>query len=66
MDLFPLLTLKSQLHTPEELFLILVDNVIDLALQDTPWTVRPGTYGDLERLLQKVNVNGLLKIPFLF
>lgn len=66
MDLFPLLTPKSQLYTPEELFLILVNNIIDLALQDTLWTGCPDTYGDLERLLQKVNVDGLLKIPLLF
>lgn len=66
MDLFPLLRPKSQLYTPEELFLILVNNIIDLALQDTLWTGCPGTYGDLERLLQKVNVDGLLKIPLLF
>lgn len=63
MDLFPFLTPKSQLYTPEELFLILVNNVIDLALQDTLWTGCPGTYGDLERLLQKVS---LLKVSFLF
>lgn len=59
MDLFLLLTPKSQLYTPEELFLILVNTVIDLALQNTLWTGCPRTYGDLERLLQKVSVDDL-------
>lgn len=66
MDFFPLLTLKSQLYTPEELFLRPVNNIIDSALQDTLWTGCLGTHGDLERLLQKVSVDGLLKISLLF
>lgn len=66
MDLFPLLTPKSQLYTPEKVFLILVNNVIDLALQDALWTGCPGSYGDLERLFQKVIVDGLLQILLLF
>lgn len=66
MDFFPLLALKSQLYTPEELFLRPVNNIIDSALLDTLWTGCPGTYGDLERLLRKVSVDGLLKISLLF
>lgn len=70
MDLFPLLTPKPQFHTSEEpekkILNELVNNIIDLAFQDTLWTGCPDTCGDLKRSLQKVNENGLLKISLPF
>lgn len=44
----------------------LVNNIIDLAFQDTLWTECPDTCGVLKRSLQKVNENGLLKISLPF
>lgn len=44
----------------------LVNNIIDLAFQDTLWTECSDTCGDLKRSLQKVNENGLLKISLPF
>lgn len=43
MDFFPVLTAKSKLCTPEELFLMLLNNSIGLALEGTQWTGYPGT-----------------------